>query len=509
MSVKENIIVEFKTQAKDYLLTLSIGHLRTYGRSKGVAQPTAINKETLIDSILAVLVGEVAPIKRNGKGAPIKDNYVDPKIDEEVEKCYNDAVKKYSGEQTQDANLGNVETIDYGNVEKELADFINQKNVLRVEDPNAKAHSLESVFEKNICVGQLQTVDGISMLLPLNGKENFEKIIVPIECIRANDLREGDVISCYAEDSRNMRIVTEILTINDLVKGSLRRGVFDELDVCYPNKRIKTYNGKNDTITAKYLQWLIPIGKGQRAVVVSSPKAGKTSFLYETVQSISNIKQNISLFTLLIEQAPESITRFRKILLDENLIYSSYDDMPERQVFLAEFLLNRAKRMAESGKDVVLAVDSLNALAKAFNETNESIGGKTLAYGLESKTLHFIKKFLGTAHGFERGGSITIIASLSKDTGNPVDDLLYAELSTVANLRICLNEDLAKQRLYPSIDLLQTHVEHGQFLLNEDEQTVYEIIKNKYSTKDKYKELLTILKDCSDFSELYKTITVE
>jgi transcription termination factor Rho len=175
-------------------------------------------------------------------------------------------------------------------------------------------------------------------------------------------------------------------------------------------------------------------------------------------------------------------------------------------VFIAEFLLKRAKCYAECGKDVMLVVDSLNALAHAFNETDASAGGKVLAGGLESKTLQYVKRYFGAARCLEKGGSLSIFASISKDTGNPMDDLIQAELSSIANLEIALSDELAKKRIYPPIDFINTQGKLSSLLLSGEEDVLDLYIRNEYIPKHGIEKLYALLQSAATFEEFSSMI---
>ena len=501
--MKERVITEFSYACKAYLSSLSLGKLRVYGREVGVANPTEKRKEELIEAIVNLHTGVAMPVERSKKGAPVKEDYVDPKIALEIREIYEKVASKYLPQTESEEEEISPEVLANSKMaqEKRMREFLARgKTPLRVEDPEAAAHDIHNIVSREVLKGQLQTVDGVSWLLPLNcfGEE---KIIVPVECIRANDLREGDVVTCHAEKGRTSLVAREILTINGLVKNSFHRGKFNEMEACYPNKRLRVYNGENDSLTAKYFDWLTPVGKGQRAAIVAPPKSGKTEVLFGLAKGIYNSSPETTLLVLLVEQAPETVARFRKIVNNENLIYTTYEDSPERQTFAANFLMNRAKRFAECGKDVVLLVDSLSALAKAFNETEESSGGKTLLYGLESKTLHYIKQYFGAARCLEKGGSLTVVGSVLTGTGSPVDDLIASDLLNVGNLEIPLSERLAGQKIFPAIDLLKVKAVESERFKTEEEMERFLFVRNQFLPKYGEKELLEMLQNAKDSKE--------
>ena len=374
---------------------------------------------------------------------------------------------------------------------------------LRVEDPILEGRESPDVLTREVFRGQLETIDNVSMLIALDAKTS-KGILVPEELIRRHDLRDGDVISCYAERSKHSLICVDVLTINGIVTDALQRERFEESAACYPFQRVHTNAQTEDaSLTAKYFEWLIPFGKGQRGCLFSEPKVGKTTVLQELAACLQS--DNTTLLTLLVDQSPENVYAFQQIVPKDQLVYTTYEDDSVRQVFVAEFLLKRAKRFAESGKDVVLLVDSLSALARAYNETDDSLGGRTLAGGLESKTVHFIKKYFGAARCLEKGGSITMLACVSCDTGNPFDDVIASELAAISNLDVRLDVQMAIKHCYPAIDMKKTQVKHSEILLQpaelERQRKLWENIREFEPT-----QIHTVLSKSKTLEDLLKNL---
>lgn len=499
--MSERDFKEFKRVCKEYLFKLNIAHLRSYGRYIGVARSTTKKKEDLIENIISILCEEAKPSEKSNRGAPVLSEYIDPKILTDIE-----AMKaRYCSQETPEAF-----TPQMGTAERIYRFRQENHNILRVEDPKAKEYEKSHPYFEQIFRGQLEQMNEGPMLLPIDGSAPTERVLIPIEQIRKHDLREGDVISCRLLKQANFFLAGEVLAVNGLVVGSFQRNRFNDCTACYPSERIVFGDGKlASTSTAKFFRWLIPIGKGQRACIISSPKAGKTGLLAELAKAIKPSVENVTVMALLIDQSPENVGQFRKIVDKENLIFTTYDDAPERQVFAAEFLLKRAKRLAEGGMDVLILVDSLNALARAFNETEASEGGKTFAGGLESKTIHYIKKYFGAARCLEEGGSITILGTISEGTGNPADDLICAELSALDNLEIRLSDDLARRRIYPALDLTQTRMKEGDVLLSESEATFNVYIRNVFLPAFGAERLLQILSQSENYAQFTELVKAE
>ena len=460
----------FISAAKIFLSTVSLEKLRSYGRSIGVASATAKKKSVLIEDIIGVLVGEIPAIEISKRGAPVKNGDVDVRVESEMTRL-------------QDLYLRAEDGYPVFDFETEYKKMLENPTRLTVEDPIGNKVIMDgdriAIFE-----GQLQTLNGASMLLPLNCVAMDEKIVVPVVLIKMHDLREGDVITTHATKTENVIVATNILTVNGKKLSELRRLKFDEADVCYPRTRINTYDGGYfSSVTAKYVDWLIPLSKGQRGLVISAPKAGKTEFFAELVQAFTVLNTNTVVFGLLVDESPETVTLFRKLLPEGHCVYSTYEDDAERQVFIADFILKRAKRYAESGKDVILFVDSFNALARAYNDTDESAGGKMLPCGLESKTVYYLKKYFGAARCFAKGGSLTLLGAVSVDTGNPADDVIGAELRTLSNLQIRLSSEMASKHLFPALDLRNVYADREEELFLEKEREMVWIMRGEVIPK--------------------------
>jgi transcription termination factor Rho len=187
-------------------------------------------------------------------------------------------------------------------------------------------------------------------------------------------------------------------------------------------------------------------------------------------------------------------------------LYTTYEDDPERQVFVAEYLLKRAKRYAECGSDVLVLVDSLSALARAYNDTDASIGGKMLVGGMESKTIQYLKRFFGTARCFEKGGSVTILGTVTVDSGNPADDLISAELSAIGNYEVCLNEQLARKRIYPAIELSSSKTNKSGLIVGTRGDNLDFILRNEYLPKYSQEELYELLFDAKSYEDFEESV---
>ena len=488
--MNEKRIKEFKIACANYLQTVSLNDLRAYARMLNFTDPTKLKKGDLLQSIVAASAGEIVPAGRNNRGAPVKNNYVPPQLIETVEN-----LKRRYLYNEKESGTGRLDELNSGAFNT-LNNF--PSKLVFSSDDTQEEHWTEQV-NKTVVRGQLQFLNDVSRLLPLDCGVEEEPIVVPAELVGEHGLREGDVVACHTVKIKNVSVVKEILTVNDTQLMFLKREKFEESEVCYPHKAVPFLSENTSSVSAKYIEWLLPLYQGQRGVILSAPKAGKTELLYTLTTSALNASREVKVLVLLTAQSPENVWKFRNVIPEDQLVYTTYDDSPEKQVFAAEFILNRAKRFVECGKNVLLFIDSYSALAKAYNETEDSAGGKVLAGGLESKTLQYMRRFLGSARCFKQGGSLTLLGTVACDTGNPFDELLALELSNLANHQIYLNETLSAKRVYPAIDLTKSFTRPGGFSDHEESERVYQQVCREFLPAQGEESLCKTLESCDQF----------
>ncbi len=458
----------FENACRVYFSSLSVVDLRNYGRLVGVARPTAKKKEELVQEIIEILLGLRISIPVSKQGAPVKNDRVDERILVHVEYLK----REYF---TNDIIM-ELPKYDF---HKEYQKMLDEMPVMRVADPTEEKRGFVS---KTVTRGQVERIDGEYCVYPLDCPAVAERVLLPEELVKLKELREGDIISCYTRQSpQGERSVAEVATVNDIwTEEPPERPNFEDCFVLERStERINVYREDNEDATAlKYIDWFMPIAKGQRGCVVSAPKAGKSRLLAQIAEGATKLNSKMEVFVLLVEQAPEAIREYQRFIEEKNLFYTTYEDDAERQVFTADFLLKRIKRKVENKKDVLLIVDSFTALAHAFNDTDASAGGKTLACGLELKTVRYLKKFFGAARSLEQGGSLTILGGVSQATGNPFDDVVCAECVAQANYEICLDNDLAMRRIYPAIDFHKSNSKQSEYVLTEKEEECNFLLRN-------------------------------
>ena len=437
------------------LVKLDVHGLRAYARHIGVFSPTKGKiKSVLIEEMLDVYMGKTPACEPSRRGAPVKANIDTEALDKELAQIVN--AKKAEWSQPDEFGVTGEEKLQ---AEKDMLKLLSEfhspssSEVLVLHSPE---YEEEERYNKTVYKGQIVTIDNAEYLVPLKLNEIEDKMYLSRAMMKSHGLQEGDVVCARAKGAGSAYQVTEIHSVNE-TKEPFSRTPFEKNSAKAPTEKLAFLRESGESCaTAKYLDWVMPIGKGQRGLIVAPPKSGKTVFLRELAENAKLANPNLWVFTLLLEQSPETVSAYQKNFSTRELVYTSFSDEPEQQVLVARLMLKRAKRYAEMGRDVLFVLDSFTALVQAFNETEESSGGKTLQGGLESKTLQFVREYFSTGRNIEEGGSFTFIGTVSVSTGNPADELVFERLSALANLQISLSESLAKKRVYPALNFVES-----------------------------------------------------
>lgn len=331
-----------------------------------------------------------------------------------------------------------------------------------------------------------EIVEGILDILPdgygfLRG-ENYlsspKDVYISMVQIRRFKLDTGDIIkgiSRFREGEKFPSLIYVGEVNGESPEKAARRKRFDELTPIYPNERIQLETGTNE-YAMRMIDLMSPIGKGQRGMIVAPPKVGKTTLLKKIANSISKNNPEEKLIVLLIDERPEEVTDMKRSINGE-VIYSTFDELPEHHVKVAEMVLERAKRLVEQGQDVVILLDSITRLARAYNLTIPS-SGRTLSGGLDPAALHKPKKFFGAARNIEHGGSLTILATALVDTGSRMDDVIFEEFKGTGNMEVHLDRKLSEKRIFPAIDVNKSGTRREDLLLTpKEKETVFALRK--------------------------------
>lgn len=354
------------------------------------------------------------------------------------------------------------------------------------------------------------TADGYGFLRSNGYDSGEEDIYVSPTQIRRFRLKKGDKILGLTRESKESEKFSPLIYINEIndikVSELKTRKDFDDLIPIYPNEKYTLETGKNE-VSTRIIDFLVPIGKGQRALIVAPPKAGKTSLLRSILKGIEINNPKSKIFVLLIGERPEEVTEMKRFTKAE-VIASTFDELPQNHIRLAEFVLERAKRLVELGEDVVILVDSITRLSRAYN-VNTPSSGKTLTGGLDPFALHKPKRFFGSARNVEKGGSLTIIATTLVDTGSKMDDMIYEEFKGTGNMEIHLSRKLSELRIFPAIDIYKSGTRKDDLLLTEEEIQSANLIRRKLSntnTNEIMENLVKNIKKTENNKEFFKAI---
>ena len=382
------------------------------------------------------------------------------------------------------------ENIEQEEVEEVVEETPKAKENKKYDDADNDAESEDNVEEAVISYQvnneEDEIIEGILEVLPdgygfLRG-ENFlstpkDVYISPVQ-IRRFRLETGDLVKGISRCKEGEKFPSLIFVgeVNgEHPERAMKRKRFDELTPIYPNERLRLET-KSTNYATRIIDLISPIGKGQRGQIVAQPKVGKTTLLKEIANSISENNPECQLIVLLIDERPEEVTDMERSIKGQ-VVYSTFDELPEHHTKVAEMVIERAKRLVEHGKDVVILLDSITRLARAYNLTIPS-SGRTLSGGIDPASLHKPKKFFGAARNIEHGGSITILATSLIETGSRMDDVIFEEFKGTGNMEVHLDRKLSEKRIFPAIDINKSGTRREDLLLSKKElETVYAIRK--------------------------------
>ena len=323
--------------------------------------------------------------------------------------------------------------------------------------------------------------DGYGFIRSDNYLPGSEDVYVAPSQIRRFGLKTGDILR------GNKRIKTQqekfsallfVRTINGYTpEESARRTAFEDMTPIFPNERIKLET-PGCSVAMRVMDLISPVGKGQRGMIVSPPKAGKTTLLKEVAQSILRTNPHMHMLILLIDERPEEVTDIKEAICGDNVevIYSTFDELPEHHKRVAEMVVERAKRLVEHKKEVVILLDSITRLTRAYNLVVPP-SGRTLSGGLDPASLHMPKRFFGAARNMREGGSLTILATALVDTGSKMDDVIYEEFKGTGNMEIVLDRKLSEKRIFPAIDIAKSSTRREDLLLDGEELEAISIMR--------------------------------
>ena len=338
-----------------------------------------------------------------------------------------------------------------------------------------------------------------------------DDVYVPPVQVRRFKLKTGDFVEGLSREKKDKEKFNALIYVNrvngDTVENLRNRPDFENLTPIYPRERL-TLERESNNVSMRIMDLISPVGKGQRGLIVASPKTGKTTLLKNIANSIRKNYPEIHVIVLLIDERPEEVTDMKRSVLGADVVASTFDEMPQNHIRVAEIVIERAKRLVEHKKDVVILVDSITRLSRAYNVTSP-YSGKTLSGGLDPLALNGPKRFFGAARNIEEGGSLTILATALIETGSKMDDVIFEEFKGTGNMEIKLDRSLSEQRVFPAIDLNKSGTRKDELLLTKDELSPINKIRkqlNSQENKNIADQIIRIIKNTKTNKEFVKSI---
>ena len=355
---------------------------------------------------------------------------------------------------------------------KEMSANTGDKDIHDIDklDSGVKAHGILEVLP-----------DGYGFIRSANYLPGENDVYVSPSQIRKFNLKTWDILEGHTRIKTQQEKFSALLYLTKINEidpmKAVRRSNFEDMTPIFPNERLRLESGRTST-AMRIVDLLSPIGKGQRGMIVSPPKAGKTTLLKQVALSVRKNNPEIHLLILLIDERPEEVTDIKETIEGENVevIYSTFDELPEHHKRVSEMVIERAKRLVEHKKDVMILLDSITRLARAYNLTVPP-SGRTLSGGLDPAALHMPKRFFGAARNMREGGSLTILATALVDTGSKMDDVIYEEFKGTGNMELVLDRRLSEKRMFPAVDIPKSGTRREDLLLTKEEQEAVDTMR--------------------------------
>ena len=453
---------------REKLMSLSVAVIRDMAKEKGIKGVTTKKKSELVEAIL--------------------------ELEESKEATEEEEKEEKKEEQQENKRDENIARIFRGDITEE------EKKTL---DSGITADGILEVMS-----------DGYGFIRCANYLPGDNDVYVSPSQIRRFNLKTGDIITGKVRvrtQNEKFGALLYLTSINGrTIEEAAKRKNFEDLTPIFPNERLRmeTANGK---MSMRILDLISPIGKGQRGMIVSPPKAGKTTLLKEVAKSILTNNPKMKMIILLIDERPEEVTDIKEAIEGKNVevIHSTFDELPEHHKRVSEMVIERAKRLVEHGDDVVILLDSITRLARAYNMVIPA-SGRTLSGGLDPAALHMPKRFFGAARNMREGGSLTILATALVDTGSKMDDVVYEEFKGTGNMELVLDRKLSEKRVFPALDIVKSGTRREDLLLSKEElEAVYIIRKATNGMKsdeavEKILDMFVKTKNNNEFVQMIK-----
>lgn len=432
--------------------SLSLGALKEIAKARGLKGISTLKKSELVERM--VQADEEEKKKTEHTAESVQDKAEPGRTEEVQQESRKSEERKYQREQRED----------------------NQEN------KPARAPMEQSELDSGLTVSGILEVlpDGYGFIRSDNYLPGDNDVYVSPSQIRRFNLKTGDILrgnTRVKSQNEKFSALLYVTHINGIRANEMQRMNFEDMTPVFPNERLHLER-PGGSMAMRITDLVSPIGKGQRGMIVSPPKAGKTTLLKDAAKSILKNNPEMHLIILLIDERPEEVTDMKESIKGKNveIIYSTFDELPEHHKRVSEMTIERAKRLVEHKKDVTIFIDSITRLARAYNLTVPP-SGRTLSGGLDPAALHMPKRFFGAARNMREGGSLTILATALVDTGSKMDDVVYEEFKGTGNMELILDRKLQEKRVFPAIDIAKSGTRREDLLLSQEEQEAVDIMR--------------------------------
>ena len=518
---------------REKLQTLPVAVLKEMAKKQGIKGATALRKAELIEALCNAAEenighetavpensqptrtsyqnrgqnGRPAAARRNNNAQGEQQSYQN-RQNQNGEQTYQNR-QNQNGEQTYQNRQAQNGEQPYQNRQNQNGEQTYQNRQNQNNEQPAYQNNRDEVAEKSQeemdsgvpASGILEVMpDGFGFIRCENFLPGENDVYVSPTQIRRFNLKTGDIINGNRRVKTSNEKFAALLYIKNVngypVSALERRPNFEDLTPIFPNSRLHMETQGKSSTAMRVLDLLAPIGKGQRGMIVSPPKAGKTTLLKQVAQAVTNNHPDMHMIILLIDERPEEVTDIKESVVGDNVevIYSTFDELPERHKRVSEMVIERAKRLVEHGRDVIILLDSITRLARAYNLVVPP-SGRTLSGGLDPAALHMPKRFFGAARNMREGGSLTILATALVDTGSRMDDVIYEEFKGTGNMELVLDRKLSEKRIFPAIDILKSGTRRDDLLLSRDEAEAVDIVRkatNSLKPEDSVERILDL-----------------
>ncbi len=494
--------------------SLATTDLKAIAKTRGIRGTSKMTKGDLIDAMMALDekeaaapqaaegVSEAPAGKAASKEAPKTAAKTAKATDKDVTKEAESDTALKDGAEDPKATIRNSRVTD-----ADLTEGKEKEDTLKDLDSGVQVSGILEVMP-----------DGFGFIRSNNYLPGDSDVYVAPSQIKRFRLKTGDIVTGNTRIKAQTEKFSALLfvkTVNGFLPEEIqRRPNFEDMTPIFPDEKLKLEH-PGGSVAMRIMDIISPVGKGQRGMIVSPPKAGKTTLLKEVAKSVKANNPEIHLIVLLIDERPEEVTDIREAIEGPNVevVYSTFDELPEHHKRVSEMVIERARRLVEHGKDVMILIDSITRLTRAYNLTVPP-SGRTLSGGLDPAALHMPKKFFGAARNIREGGSLTILATALVETGSKMDDVVYEEFKGTGNMEMVLDRKLSERRVFPAIDILKSGTRRDDLLLSDDEQEAVATMRRAFNgmkaeeAADKVIDLFARTRNNNEFTQMMKKMKI-